>query len=92
MAALPRYDTPSASATQPAPTGVPGRHTSSQTRRLDLQLACTDKTPTRTLLDIWTPFPFRSSRFLEHPFQVPSMHTAVKSRLLKVHLRRSHSH
>ena len=26
-------------------------------RRLDLRLFCTDKTPTRTLLDIWPPFP-----------------------------------
>src|SRR6267142_1578608 len=25
-------------------------------RRLDLRLVCTDKTPTRTLLDIWPPF------------------------------------
>ena len=26
-------------------------------RRLDLRLVCTDTTPTRTLLDIWPPFP-----------------------------------
>jgi hypothetical protein len=26
-------------------------------RRLDLRVVCTDKTPTRTLLDIWPPFP-----------------------------------
>src|SRR6266850_5143254 len=48
-------------------------------RRLDLRLVCTDRTPTRTSLDIWPPFPIAiTCRFMVGKKSVENVMAAVE--------------
>ncbi len=58
-------------------------------RRLDLRIVCTDKTPTRTSLDIWPPFPIAViTPFSADEKNVENLIAAIKhrNRVSEIHI------